>query len=342
MDGLTRKTFKTSRSFEYTYYDTAPTKPLAAETPTILLLHGFPDSAQFWKHVIPTLTTTLPHRILVPDLLGYGGTSKPTNPSAFASNLMAADLAELLAHEQIAKAIPTGHDWGSFLAQRLYLFHPSLCAGVALLNVAYAPPSGQPFDLAATNALLERTAGSGGGRSPFAYWELFTAADGAALVGRRLDRFWTALHGDRAHWMRDLWCGRGAMRAFLEEAAGGREDVPLRAYAQPGRGWRERWFGDVEAGGFESPLCWYKAYAGNVSVEAESALPRERLVVGVPVFFLGCSGDDVCLPAAIEPSREAGLLPDLTVKVIDAPHWCAMAEPEEVAKALLEFFEARF
>ncbi|KAL1633628.1 hypothetical protein SLS56_002776 [Neofusicoccum ribis] len=327
MDSLTRKTFKTSRYFEYTYYDTAPTKPLAAETPTIFLLHGFPDSAQLWKHVIPTLTTTLPHRILVPDLLGYGGTSKPADPSAFAFNLMAADLAELLAHEQIAKAIPTGHDWGSFLAQRLYLFHPSLCARVALLNVAYAQLSNQPFDLAATNALLERTAG-GDGRSPFAYWELFAAADGAALISRRLDRFWTALHGDRARWMRDLWCGR--------------EDVPLRAYAQPGRGWREGWFGDVRAGGLESPLCWYKAYAGNVSVEAESALPRERLVVGVPVLFLGCSGDDVCLPAAIEPSKEAGLLPDLTVKVIDAPHWCAMAEPDEVAKALLEFFEARF
>jgi len=48
--------------------------------------------------------------LIVPDMLGYGGTSKPTNP-AFYSNGLARDLVDILDAEGIKQAIFIGHDW---------------------------------------------------------------------------------------------------------------------------------------------------------------------------------------------------------------------------------------
>ncbi|KAH7117162.1 Alpha/Beta hydrolase protein [Dendryphion nanum] len=247
MDSFTKKTYMTSRSLTYAYYDSAPSKPLAAHKPTLLFLHGFPDNAHVWKDVVLHMRT-LPHRIILPDLLGFGGTSKPTDPSVFKSNAMAADLAELLASEGASKIIVIGHDAGSFMAQRMWLWQPQLIVGVALLNVAYMPLFIEPFDLAAANAHFE----SATGYPRYTYWELFTADDGAKY-------------------------------------------------------------------------------------EVEKTLSPERAPITVPTFFLGCSGDEVCLPEMIEESKEAGLVPNVTVKVIDCAHWCMMEKPDEVAQALHEF-----
>ncbi|GME48337.1 Alpha/beta hydrolase fold-1 [Neofusicoccum parvum] len=334
IEGLTRKTFTTSRSLDYVYYDSAPTKPLAADKPTFFLIHGFPDDAHLWKKIVPQLSS-LPHRIIAIDQLGYGESSKPTDPALYNSKAVAADIAELLAAESVAKIVVIGHDWGSFVAQRVWLWQPELVAGVALLNVAYIPPAAEPFDLAAANAYFEQATGF----PRYAYWELFTAADGAAVVDAHLESMWCALHGDRDHWMRDMFCVRGAMRAFLEED----RTVELKEYARPGNGWREEWLESARNnGGLSAQLNSYKALAHNHQHEVEKTLPASRAPITVPTFFLGCEKDDVCLPALIEANRAAGLLPDLEVKIIDSAHWCTMEKPDEVGQALYGFLSKKF
>ncbi|KIL92434.1 hypothetical protein FAVG1_04845 [Fusarium avenaceum] len=311
--------FTTSRSLTYTYYDSASINPLSADQPALLFLHGFPDSAHLWHQVISHLRS-LPHRKLIPDLLGCGGTSKPTDRTLFRFSSIISDLVEILANEGIQKVV---------------LLNPELCMGMAMLNVAYQPPMTQPFDLTAVNAESESVTGY----PMFAYWELFTADEGASLVDEHLDRFWAVLHGNREHWMRDMFCVRGAMRSFLE----GDEKVELKDYAQPGKGWKEEWFKSVLKGGrLASMMCRYKAMVHNHHLEVEKSLPAERAQVTVPAFFLGCSRDDVCLPALIEQSKQSGLLPDLTVKVIDCGHWSPMEKPDEVGKALFSFLTERF
>jgi soluble epoxide hydrolase/lipid-phosphate phosphatase len=153
MDQLEKRTVKTKRSLEYTYY-ISRTSEANVSRPALLFLHGFPDSHLLWYKVVAGLSD-LETRILVPDLLGYGGTSKPRDVTLYSYSGMASDLNDILRAEKILKVIVIGHDWGSWMAQRFYLHLPEMVAGVVLLNVEYQPPEQDRFDLAAVNTSSE-------------------------------------------------------------------------------------------------------------------------------------------------------------------------------------------
>ena len=42
----------------------------------VLLLHGWPDAANVWRHQVPALAAHH-YRVLAPDLRGFGGSSSP-------------------------------------------------------------------------------------------------------------------------------------------------------------------------------------------------------------------------------------------------------------------------
>jgi len=62
--------------------------------------------------------------VIVPDALGYGGSDKPTEVAAYSTKNLANDMVALLDAEDISKAVIVGHDWGSFTAWRIALWHP--------------------------------------------------------------------------------------------------------------------------------------------------------------------------------------------------------------------------
>src|SRR6201999_911396 len=68
MDRLERKTLKTSRSLDYTYYASSTTTG-SKDHPTLLFCHGFPDSAFLWNDVLTNLGD-VPYKIIAPDMLG--------------------------------------------------------------------------------------------------------------------------------------------------------------------------------------------------------------------------------------------------------------------------------
>jgi len=49
--------------------------------------------------------------LIVPDMLGYGGTSIPTDPTAYKHTLLAKDVLDILDAEKVQQAIVIGHDW---------------------------------------------------------------------------------------------------------------------------------------------------------------------------------------------------------------------------------------
>jgi len=49
--------------------------------------------------------------LIVPDLLGYGGTAKPANVEADLSRLIVKDIVDILDAERIQKVIEFGNDW---------------------------------------------------------------------------------------------------------------------------------------------------------------------------------------------------------------------------------------
>ena len=179
-----QKSFKTSRGYIYNYY---LYNPASATKPAVILSHGWPDNAFLWADIVPALLSS-GHPLLIPDMLGYGGTSKPTATQEYNIKSLADDLYELFDSEGFAKVIAAGHDWGSLVSQRLYMFQPERVIGLILLSVAYVPFYGadrsKGFDLEATNELSTKTFGY----PRFAYWDLLAADDGPELLQKHVVR----------------------------------------------------------------------------------------------------------------------------------------------------------
>ena len=81
----------------------------------VVLLHGFPDTGRLWRHQVPALTEA-GFQVIVPDLRGYGRSSKPGAVEAYSLPLLAGDVLAILAERQISRAHVVGHDWGAALA----------------------------------------------------------------------------------------------------------------------------------------------------------------------------------------------------------------------------------
>ncbi|MEU5884784.1 alpha/beta hydrolase [Spirillospora sp. NPDC047279] len=81
--------------------------------PLALCLHGFPDSARTWRHLLPELAAA-GYRAVAPFLRGYAPTAVPPD-GAYQTGALAADANAL--HEAFgggSDAVIIGHDWGAF------------------------------------------------------------------------------------------------------------------------------------------------------------------------------------------------------------------------------------
>lgn len=115
----------------YFYLDVCPPE-LVPTRVTLLLLHGFPDSSYGWRNVLSTLSLS-GYRCIVPDLVGYGQTSKPSRLEDYGAHSQALDLAGLMDHAmgvKDAKFAVVGHDWGSWLVWKLANWIPERLLGV--------------------------------------------------------------------------------------------------------------------------------------------------------------------------------------------------------------------
>ncbi|WP_069162994.1 SDR family oxidoreductase [Nocardia altamirensis] len=82
------------------------------EGPTVLLLHGWPDSHHLWDNVVPELSTRF--RVLTVDNRGHGESSNPPGTSAISTTTLAADYVAVI--EALGNGAPVhilAHDWGS-------------------------------------------------------------------------------------------------------------------------------------------------------------------------------------------------------------------------------------
>lgn len=106
MDASLFKDFRVSRGFNYHYFYA----PAQGTKPTLFFLHGNPSTATDWERIVPYFTKK-GYGALVPDMLGYGDTDKPTEAEQYVSSAMCRNLVDLLDHEGLDKVIAVGHDW---------------------------------------------------------------------------------------------------------------------------------------------------------------------------------------------------------------------------------------
>ena len=78
--------------------------------PYLLLLHGFPSSAYDWRHQVNHFSDR-GYGLIIPDLLGYGGTDKPTEKDSYRLKKMSDEFAEILDTLKVEKVVGVGHDW---------------------------------------------------------------------------------------------------------------------------------------------------------------------------------------------------------------------------------------
>jgi pimeloyl-ACP methyl ester carboxylesterase len=106
----------------------------------VLLVHGWPDDHGVWRNQVPALTGA-GYRVIVPDLRGFGRSSRPEDVTSYKLANSAADMAAVLKAAGVQAAHVVGHDWGSAVAWATAMFQP---ACVRTLTVISTPHLGVP------------------------------------------------------------------------------------------------------------------------------------------------------------------------------------------------------
>ncbi|TKA22948.1 hypothetical protein B0A50_07690 [Salinomyces thailandicus] len=348
MDHFEHKTLVTKpNQLTYSYYLSPSFHDQNIQT--LILVHGYPDSAQMWAGAIPYLQK-LPFRMLVLDILGLGDSSKPTDPSLYNYRKQADSLDQILRCEKVGgKVIPVGHDWGSAICQRFYLYYPERCSGLCLVSLAYQPPTTEPFILDEANQATTHRFGY----PQWEYFNFFTASDAPDLMRNNMDRFYECMHGlypsakageeGKDIWMREMFCVPDGMREYIT-STGKYTDytVPLKSYAEDTQVKKQqidRLFQD----GMEGAVCYYTSLTTNTMLEDERELCQSgKRSLDVPVLYIGQTGDWVCRTDLMSDARKQGLVPDVEEKVIEAGHWVLYERPLEVAELLGDWLQKRF
>lgn len=107
------------------FYDMGP-----AEGATILMVHGLGDEADTWRYLAPELAAA--HRILAPDLPGFGRSSRPSR--SLSPPFLTSVLLELLETLDVGPALLVGSSLGGLLCQQIALERPEKTSGLVLLD----------------------------------------------------------------------------------------------------------------------------------------------------------------------------------------------------------------
>ncbi|MFD1875578.1 alpha/beta fold hydrolase [Hymenobacter bucti] len=348
-------------------YET-PGRPLA------LLLHGFPDLAYGWRHLMPLLADAGYH-VVAPDQRGFGRTtgwvnSYDTPLAPFGLLNMTRDalgLVSALGYQRTAMLV--GHDLGSPIAAYCALARPDVFPSVVLMSAPFPGPPALPFNTADSEA------------SPVP----------PNTDSQQLAAVLAALNPPRAYYQQylstraaneDMWHPPQGLHAFLRaffhvKSADwpGNKPHPLQARTAPefaqmptyyvmdlGQTMAQtvapfhpsaaevlasNWLTEPELGvytaeygrtGFQGALQAYRVYS-DPDLTAELRLFSGR-TLDVPSLFIGGKSDwgPYSAPGALEMMRTKATTRMGDIKLIDgAGHWIQQEQPVRLSALLLAF-----
>jgi pimeloyl-ACP methyl ester carboxylesterase len=106
------------------------------EGPTVLLLHGWPDTHALWDDVAPALVAA-GFRVATADLRGCGRSDKPSDTEAYAMRHLVTDVAAIIDDLGPDSVTVVGHDWGANLAWAVATFLPDKVSALVALSVGH-------------------------------------------------------------------------------------------------------------------------------------------------------------------------------------------------------------
>jgi pimeloyl-ACP methyl ester carboxylesterase len=112
------------------YMDVQP--DVEANGRTVVLLHGLNFFGEYWEGTIEALAAE-GFRVIVPDQVGFGRSSKPIIPYSFQKK--AANTKALLENLGVEKAVILGHSMGGMLAARFAYSYPGTTEKLVLVNM---------------------------------------------------------------------------------------------------------------------------------------------------------------------------------------------------------------
>ena len=96
----------------------------------IVLIHGYPFNRSLWNEQVAALSHS--YRIITPDLRGFGESDSSAGPATM--NRMAQDVAQLLDHLEITRAVIGGLSMGGYVALAFYKQFPSRVRALILAD----------------------------------------------------------------------------------------------------------------------------------------------------------------------------------------------------------------
>jgi pimeloyl-ACP methyl ester carboxylesterase len=278
---------------------------IEGEGPPVVLLHGFPELWFSWRDQIPALAAA-GHRVIAPDLRGFGASSAPADPALYDTPTLSRDVSGLLDALGEDDAVLVGHDLGAMLAWFVAVDQPERMRAVAGLSVPAMPRGPAP-----PATLLREHLGED---FYIAWFQEPGEADAALAADVR--RTLTA----REVWSR-AWAAKDEQP---RPAAGWLGEENLQVYVEA-----------YERTGFTGGLNWYRAF--DRSWERTAHLEGRR--VEQPALFLTGERDPVAAfaPAALMEGHVTDLRASVVVE--GAGHWVNQERPDAVNAALLEFLD---
>jgi pimeloyl-ACP methyl ester carboxylesterase len=328
------------------------------QDPLLLLLHGFPELAFSWRHLLGPLAAAGYH-VVAPDQRGFGRTTgqdvgHDVDLAPFRMIGLATDMVALIAalgHRRAAAVI--GHDFGSIVADWCALARPDLFAAVTMMSAPFTGPPplnrGSAPDIHAALAALPqpRQHYTAWFSTPAANADMMDAAQGLAAF---LAAYYHVKSGDwpgnaphpLAGWNAEALAVMP--RYYIMDLGHGMAETvaPFGPERQPA------WLTEDELAvyaaefgrtGFQGGLNWYRARQPE-QVQAERLFAGRR--IEVPAQFIAGARDwgvhqaPGGLEAMARLCRQFG-----AVHLIEgAGHWVQQARPDAVLAALLPFLAA--
>lgn len=130
--------YKEISGYRVHYLDEGPT-----DGEVILLLHGEPTWSYLYRKMIPVLTEA-GYRCIVPDLIGFGRSDKPTSMDIHTYKFHVDAMAELVKSLNLTNTTFFGQDWGGLIGLRVVAENEERFARVVISNTGL--PVGIPLD----------------------------------------------------------------------------------------------------------------------------------------------------------------------------------------------------
>jgi pimeloyl-ACP methyl ester carboxylesterase len=280
----------------------------AGSGPLALCLHGFPDTAHTWRHLLPALAGAGFHAV-APFMRGYAPTAVPAD-GAYQLGALVADAVAL--HEALgggADAVLVGHDWGAEAAYGAAAH--ALGRWRRLVTLAVPPASLDPV-LFSDYKQLKRFFYLFLFRDPLGFADALVAGDGMSF----LDRLWQ-------DWSPGYDAGEDLAR--VKESL--REPANLAAAI----GYYRAAGAAGDSGGSSGAGGGPAESAGRYAAEQQAAGRQAPQ----PTLYLHGAADG-CIRADLARRAERLLAPSSRMTVIEnAGHFLHLEKPGEVNKHIL-------